>query len=187
MPEMEMNPLLTEGLKSYPQALIAIKHFRQLVLNACREAFIAELGNISNAMGVRLEKLRVEARRRPDDINGNGVDGMNADIGVRIKHEQEGWNLYHNVAWSQGEIGAWISIWTRERISSDRIYAALNPIYKREFQLTAPKDNEVEVCLGKLIDTEHEVDLPMALRELIAEWVRIWNGVGGLNKILGGS
>ncbi|GGG95348.1 hypothetical protein [Silvibacterium dinghuense] len=183
MPEPAISELefLSEGLKSYPQALAALRDFRESIVTRCRASFDLHFDQIARAMGEKLVKTKIEIRRKPDRIESSDVDGVTADLGVRLK--SQGWRVYHNVTWEQGnKAAACFSIWVSDGNRANDIYAKIGAVFEStKFELTGPQLSPNEVCLGFAIHDGAEIE--NALDAVCKEWIRIWTEIGGLSKI----
>jgi hypothetical protein len=173
--------LLLEGVKSYPQALVALGEFRRVVQAILQEGVEKMLPTIALAMDTRLAPDEIKNEAWPDSFR-TPFRGDWARLGVRIPRDRDGWTQYYYLEWDKGVVDIAASISLKDQTTATRIYAALQ-IAKPLLKIGL---NKSDVSVWKELPL-HEIDrIQELIREVIQEWCEAWRHAGGLTKQLQG-
>jgi hypothetical protein len=183
------SELLVEGSKSYPQALAALREFRELVWTTVRTAVRNDLNLIAKSLGIEIAASEIATRARPDELGSTEIDGENANLGVVIRREKkEGWNLYYTLCWSVEEEDAPFyfaaSIWFKQSALGDKAYRAIQKTRTSLPVLYEDYENKgSEVIMKRKLASEDMAQLPSVVSEVIREWAKAWSQVGGVEAL----
>lgn len=178
------SELLVEGAKSYPQALAAIREFRELVWTTVRTAVKNDLNLITKSLRIEITTSEIATRARPDELGSAEIDGENASLGVVIRREKkEGWNLYFTLCWYVEEEDAPFyfaaSIWFKQSALGDKAYRA---VQKTRTSLPVLYEGS-ELIMKRKLASEDMAQLPSVVSEVIREWAKVWSQIGGMEAI----
>lgn len=170
--------LLIEGIKSYPQALVAIREFRDALEAICRDAVRDNLPLIANSMDI-IPLDEIEPDTWPTKISA--CDGKWAKVGVRMKIRNGGqMELGYSVEWNDGTPCLVASIWFSENETADRALAAL----KRGVPGVQADVQKKQVYLWKNLTPSEVGEIRETMVELIQEWSGAWRQIGGVMRML---
>ena len=170
------NELLVAGVKSYPEALIAIDEFRRVLLGTVRETVEHNLKSIATAMGIKLSASEIQKRLRPTESE---VGRDNAAIGVTIRRDAEGWRQYYQFYWEPDSSFSFLaSVWFRE-VDATSTSTAVNKVKCR--YTVGFEDNEVFML--RRVTTGEIGRVKDVLGTFMREWATFWKRVGGLKRL----
>lgn len=175
--------LLVEGAKSYPEALAAISEFRNAVVTQCQDAVNSQLAEVAKALDVAISRKDVRERRRPERLDTvNGPDGETASLGVVIRNDVQGWRLYYHLNWLNGsdlDVSASCRF-LKNPIIAAKVCAALKKAKPKQPYLV--EQEYEEVCLTRRIVPDDMAHLSMFFQDLIREWTRLFQCIGGVKR-----
>jgi len=179
--DQHTNPLLVEGAKFYPQALVAISEFCRLVQNAWRETISQELRQLEKAMGVGLSAADIKPYTVPEKIS-KPIDGKWVVLGVQLIADD--WQQLFYLEWNEGQgFGAVAQIC----FGTSAIAARARAAFERVAQKTYPvfggdRDKDVFICPE--ISAPDMDRLTEVTRRVSRDWIRLWREVGGIGQFL---
>lgn len=179
----QASELLIEGAKSYPQALAALRDFRDTVCASVRAVVRDDLTLIAKSLGVNLDASEIVNRARPYELAA--ADGENASVGVVIRRDnKEGWNLYYTLRWYVEEEDAPFyfaaSIWFKQSAVGDSAFRAFQKLAMK----LPVKYADSEIYMKRKLESDDMARFPSVVREVVHEWAKAWSQAGGLKTFL---
>ncbi|HWR14162.1 MAG TPA: hypothetical protein VN577_05010 [Terriglobales bacterium] len=180
MPEEQRSDqtLLLEGARSYPQVLGALREFGRQVDAVCRSA-VGDVKFLSHAMGVTLPEQDIKLYLRPVNLAAERMDGRWANVGITLHTEDAWWALVY-LEWKEDKLWAVASMWFKD---STKVSAARSAL-EREHPKYQIGMESGEVYLAREMVPEEMNNLKSILEDILQEWARLWEQVGGLSKVL---
>lgn len=114
---MNQEQFFDECGRSYPEAMAALGYFRELVQQRCKTAVEKHLKELSDALGVSHQSLRLMAYAEPDRPTASASEFLN--VGWQAKRA-ENLYLYFYLSWvpkpedDSGPLGVGITIWVKD-------------------------------------------------------------------------
>lgn len=183
MNNLEIKPndtteLLIEGIKSYPQALVAIREFRDALEALCRDVVRDNLALITDSMTM-IPLDEIEPDSRPAKISE--CDGKWATVGVRMRVRNGGpIELGYSVEWNDGTPCLVASIQFSESETADLALATL----KRGVPGIQAAVHKKQAYSWRDLTPSDVREMREKMVELIQEWSGAWRQVGGVMKVL---
>jgi hypothetical protein len=183
--EPTSNPLLEEGAKSYPQALLALSEFCQQVQAMCCDAMKRHVTELGDALGVPLQAEQVKAYANPSSLSSDGIDGTWAALGARIAHPSGAkCDLYNYIWWWDTPLpSAGISISFADARVAERAWASMQKLGNCDFYEKA--EDRSEIYLSRPLKLAQLSQLETILDKMNQEWIALWRKVGGVKQFLG--
>jgi hypothetical protein len=180
--EPKSNPLLEEGAKSYPQALLALSEFCQQVQAMCCAAMKRHLTELGEALRLPLRAEQVKPHAYPSNLSPGDFDGTLAVLGARIVNPRSAkCGLFNYVSWSNtSRPSANVSISFADAGVADRAWASMQQHGNCAFD----KD-ESEIYLSRPLKPADLSQLETILDEMNQQWIASWRKVGGVKQFLG--
>lgn len=179
--------LFKEGVSSYLDAMLAIKRFREEVLRQCKNTVIKSLENLSNAIGIKLDKNRLEDFIEPDGPSDSDYGITLGWIAVRIP-------LPETDHWITLDFGLLFER-NKEGTISCRVVGYVETWYKESYwklyEKTSSKNNfkaresENKIILFENIKEDSIENFEKVLETIIEEWIKFWKSEGGVKKFFG--
>jgi hypothetical protein len=164
---MNQEQFLFECGKSYPEAMVALGYFRQLVQQQCKPVVEKRLEELSEVLNVSRQSLRLIEYAEPDRLLSTPSEYLS--VGWQAKRA-ENLYLYFYLSWvrkpedDSGPLGVAITIWVRDNGKREALAAELH----RHREDVAFKD-EPWVLKGRTFWlTMKEGDLPQLADKLNA-------------------
>jgi len=174
--------LLTEGIPSYFDVVIALQELHQNIHKRCRQVLQEGIEEFARAIGMRLDAETIEDYAYPDSISKLALDDETW-IGVKIQLSKNTGTAYVLLGLQRKEYGqdaqspvckGYVSValndrtlWTRAR---EAVKAQVPPL------VLSP--NDWEIYLYKIVPPDRIVEFKDILADLMGEWSRLWQRVG---------
>ena len=175
----QITQLFVAGVKSYPDALIAVDEFRRLALKAVRDAVESNLESIATSMGTKLSPSDIQKRFRPKESE---IGKDNAKIGVTIRRDSEGWRQYFQFYWELDSsfyfTASFRFMGTADAISISKAISQVKCKYNPAFD-----EDEAELSIMRRIMPEELTRVTEILSEFLREWGNLWKQLGGLKGL----
>lgn len=183
--QSKSNPLLVEGAKSYPQALLALNDFRQQVQDMCCGTLKRQVAELGGALRLPLQVKQVKPYAYPSPLSSGGIDGTWAVLGARIAYPSGAkCELYNFIWWWDTPLpSAGVSISFTDARVAERAWASMQKLGNCVFYEDSEPRSEIGVSRHlKPTDLSH---LETILDEMNREWIALWRKVGGAKQFLG--
>jgi len=184
---MNQELFLSECGKSYPEAMVALGYFRQLVRQRCKPVVEKRLKELSDVLNVSRQSLKLIPYAEPDQLVSTLLEYFN--VGWQAKRAE---NLYLQfyLSWvrkpedDSGPLGVAITIWVSDNRKCEELAAEL----LRHREDVAFKDEPWESKLNgrKFWLTIKEDDLPQLADKLnaLAEYtIRFLKSIKGIVRV----
>jgi len=177
---------LSEGFRSYVDALFAIRAFRRQVLENCQRVLNAKLSGLREATGTDVQQDSIWRSSFPEKA---AQDNWTADVswltaGVTLHDLCDMW---FGLVWHRNDANEGITVVVTATLTfkSETSGAVLKRLHKLGanqtswFWLT-----KGEVSFSEPLSPEAAQTFPQRLDLLIDKWIQVWEHVGGLKGLL---
>jgi hypothetical protein len=167
--------LLAEGASLFLAGHNAITEFKREVQATCRKVAKASLDDLAKALSVEAKMLDIE------DWEWLDPKGLEASIGVTVsdgKHPP----VYYDLYW-RDEGGAVPSISVNADLEQNvKIAAALEKAFREKHSPFVGRTGRW-VWVSKELHTQELGAVEEKLQEVVAEWIRLWEEIGGFEAL----
>ncbi|MGC9969337.1 MAG: hypothetical protein ABSE56_01985 [Bryobacteraceae bacterium] len=177
------NPLLEEGAKSYPQALLALSDFGQQVQDMCCAAMKRHLTELGDALGLPLQAKQVKPFAGPSSLSSGNIDGTWASLGAKIGRPSGAkCDLWNYIWWGDDTppLNAVVSLSFADPEVAERAWASMRHPGSCDFD-----EDEREIHHSRPLEPADLTQLEAILDEMNREWIALWQKVGGVKQFLG--
>ncbi len=174
--------LLTEGIPSYSDALMAIQELQQNIQKRCERVLRRGREEFATAIGMRLDPAKIEPYSQPEKISESVANGWTF-LGVKIPLQSAG-TVYG--ALEVGTPSIYVALRLRDHGLFDRICEIVkgDEIVKRDESLSLVlKSRWMLIELYKDVPPDRLSSFEDILSDLMGEWSRLWQRVGGLGGV----
>ena len=173
--------LLQEGVPSYFDAMMAIQELRQTIQRRCRRILRERLGEFARAVGVPLHANEIKDYAEPERVSALATTDW-AHLGVTIPLRSD-ISAYIALVWTKEDgqddqspaIWAYVAIACNDQDRVNRMWDIANKV--------APdvvKDDAWTIGLYKPVPPDRIPNFDAILSDLLEEWSRLWQVIGGL-------
>jgi hypothetical protein len=177
------NELLTEGIRSYLQALVAIGEFRRLVESRFHKAVDKHRDLIADALKVEIKSAAIQPYRDPEKLAPD-FRGDWAAVGVRIPVGTSGCkeHTYYMGWWKEqanSVVGIIASMTFPEPLTAEKARSAL-----RKAGLGPVDLKKATIYHLRELEFADIEQLQEQIEKLLGDWCMSWRAAGGLAKAL---
>jgi hypothetical protein len=175
--------LLAEGIPSYFDVMMALQELHQNIHKRCRQVLQEGIKEFAGAIGMRLKAEMIEDYAYPDSISKLAMDDETW-LGVKIRLPQNTGTVYVVLELQRKEYGQD----AQSPVCKGCVAVELNEraLWTQAWELVKTQDPRVVhsnddwgIYLYKPIPPDHIVDFKDILADLLGEWSRLWQRVGG--------
>jgi hypothetical protein len=166
--------LISEGCKSYHQALYAVMQFRKQVQEIVRAAVDDHASKLATALAIGEGEMECIDYADPSQFQ-SAFDGSEAQVG--LKCHRGDWTLWYYL-WVGDRERAWFGAECWLKNPSAAIA-----------KLSSCNDEDLEVgddyvLLYSYLPAKGKVDLATICDQVLRRWIKLWTKVGGLQQFL---
>jgi len=175
--------LLSEGLRSYFEALCAIKEFQDEIAAACVEILSDRIPEIAKALGKDIDAKRIEASPvRPAH--------QEAWLGALLPRDPAPWDFHLGLYWNVGDLNtgrvrASVSVEIDTKKELEKYLNVCRNAGIRRPPSSYSYSGSYGAEFGEDMQPSDFAVVREKLKELLGEWIQVWSKCGGLTAILG--